>query len=116
DGALEVGQEVELQPGRLRARIRGLQRHKTKVDRLEPGTRAAVNLSGVRAEELSRGMVLSLPGVIAPVRVVDVLLRAPDILAHPLQHDAGVTFLAATSETEAKLRLLDRDALLPGEE
>ena len=41
DGALEVGQEVELQPGRIRARIRGLQRHKTKVARLEPGTRAA---------------------------------------------------------------------------
>jgi len=116
DGALEVGQEVELQPAGVRARIRGLQRHKTRVGRLEPGTRAAVNLSGVHAEEIARGMVLSLPGVIEPVRVVDVLLRAPDILSHPLQHDAGVTFLAATSETEAKLRLLDRDALLPGDE
>ncbi|MGE5597497.1 MAG: selenocysteine-specific translation elongation factor [Hyphomicrobiales bacterium] len=116
DGALEVGQEVELQPGRLRARIRGLQRHKSKTQRLEPGTRAAVNLSGVHVEEVSRGTVLALPGTLSPVRVLDVRLRAPAILSHPLQHDAGVTLLCATAESEAKLRLLDRDELLPGEE
>ena len=116
DGAIEVGQEVELQPGGLSARIRGIQRHKTKAQRLDPGTRAAVNLSGIRAEDVSRGMVLAHPGALSPVRVVDVLLRAPAILSHPLHHDSGVTFLSATSEAEAKLRLLDRDALLPGEE
>ncbi len=114
DGALEVGQEVELQPGGLRARIRGLQRHRSKVPRLEPGTRAAVNLSGVRAEDLRRGMVLSLPGLLRPVTAVDVRLHAPRILSHPLAHDSGVTFLSATSESEGKVRLLDCDELLPG--
>ncbi len=116
DGAFEAGQEVEIQPGKLKARIRGLQRHKTKVGRLEPGTRAAVNLSGIHVEDLSRGMVLALPGALQPVHAVDVRLRATTLLAHPLAHDAGVTFLSATSESEAKLRLLDRDVLLPGEE
>lgn len=116
DGALEVGQEVELQPGRLKARIRGLQRHKTKVTRLEPGTRAAVNLSGVHADQITRGMVLALPGTLAPVRVVDLRFRATALLGHSLAHDAGVTFLSATSESEAKLRLLDCDEVLAGQE
>ena len=116
DGSLEVGSEVEFQPGRIRARIRGLQRHKTKVNRLLPGTRAAVNLSGVRLEDVKRGMVVGLPGTIPVARAVDVHLRGTEILSHPLQHDAGVTFLAATAESEAKLRLLDRKELLPGEE
>jgi selenocysteine-specific elongation factor len=116
DGALEIGTEVELQPGRLKARVRGLQRHKTRVSRLEPGTRAAVNLSGVHADEVSRGMVLAKPGSLASVYSVDVRLRATKLLSHPLQHDAGVTFLSATSESEARLRLLERDELLPGEE
>jgi selenocysteine-specific elongation factor len=116
DGSLEVGQEVELQPGRLRGRIRGLQRHRTKVQRLEPGTRAAVNVSGIHAEEIERGMVLARPGNIAPVRAVDVRLTAPSILSHPLCHDAGVTFLSATAESEAKLRLLDHEEIGPGGE
>jgi selenocysteine-specific elongation factor len=116
DGALEVGQEVELQPGRLKARIRGLQRHRTKVTRLEPGTRAAVNLSGVHTEDVRRGMVLARPGTLTAVHAVDVRLRATKALAHPLSHDTGVTFLSATSESEARLRLLDRDELGPGSE
>ncbi|MEO9255673.1 MAG: selenocysteine-specific translation elongation factor, partial [Tepidiformaceae bacterium] len=116
DGALEVGQEVELQPGRLKARIRGLQRHKTKVSRLEPGTRAAVNISGVHTEDISRGMVLAAPGALTAVHAVDVHLRATSILAHSLADGAGVTFLAATSESEARLRLLDKPELRRGED
>ena len=116
DGALEVGQDVEVQPGRLRGRVRSLQRHREKVDRLEPGTRAAVNVSGIRAEELERGMVLARPGTLRPVRVVDVRLRATGLLPHPVAHSAGITFLCATSESQGQLRLLDRDELLPGDE
>ncbi|MBI5947905.1 MAG: selenocysteine-specific translation elongation factor [Chloroflexi bacterium] len=116
DGAFEVGQEVELAPAGLRARIRGLQRHKTKVTRLEPGTRAAINLSGIRSEDVERGMVLALPGTLPGAHAVDVRLRATGILSHPLSHDAGVTFLSATAESEAKLRLLDVDEVGRAEE
>ncbi len=116
DGAFDAGQEVEVQPGGMRARIRGLQRHRSKVTRLEPGTRAAVNLSGIRTEDLERGMVLALPGTITPAYAVDIRLRATNLLPHPVSHDAGITFLSATSEAEGKLRLLDREELLPGDE
>src|SRR3990172_5972168 len=98
DGSFAVGQEVELQPGGLRARIRGLQRHRTKVDRLEPGTRAAVNLNGIHVEDIRRGMVLALPGSVTPARVLDVRLRGTPMLAHPPAHGAGVTVLSATAE------------------
>jgi selenocysteine-specific elongation factor len=59
--------------------------------------------------------VLARPGAITLAFAVDVRLAATAILTHPLEHDAGVTFLSATSESEAKLRLLDRDELLPGD-
>jgi selenocysteine-specific elongation factor len=49
DGSLSVGQEVELALSGGRARIRGLQTQKTKVDVIGPGNRVAANLSGVRA-------------------------------------------------------------------
>jgi selenocysteine-specific elongation factor len=61
-------------------------------------------------------MVLAAPGVLQPVVTVDVRLRATSILAHPLEHDAGLTFLSATAETEAKVRLLDRDSVGRSEE
>ena len=116
DGSLEVGQDVELQPGGKRARVRGLQRHKSTASRLEPGTRAAVNLSGIRLEEIERGMVVARPGAMPPARVVDVHLAATRIVAHSLRDGAGLTFLSATAESEARLRLLDRTELRPGDE
>ncbi len=47
EGPLEIGQEVEIQPGSMRTRIRGLQSHRAKVERANPGSRTAVNLSGL---------------------------------------------------------------------
>jgi len=46
DGALTVGQEVELANSGRHARIRGLQSHQSKVDQAQPGVRLAVNLFG----------------------------------------------------------------------
>ena len=40
DGHLATGEEVEVVPGRLRSRIRGLQSHKQRVEKLPPGSRA----------------------------------------------------------------------------
>ncbi|HCV00471.1 MAG TPA: selenocysteine-specific translation elongation factor, partial [Dehalococcoidia bacterium] len=115
DGSLSVGQEVEIQPGGLRGRIRGLQRHGEKAELLSPGTRAAVNLSGIRTEQLRRGMVLSSRDVLTPAHSLDVRLKATALLSKPLVHDSGVTFLSATAESEAKVRFLDRDELGAGE-
>jgi len=39
DGHLETGQDVELTVGGQRTRVRGLQTHRHKVERAEPGTR-----------------------------------------------------------------------------
>ena len=44
DGRLQVGDDVEVQPGGFAGRVRGLQTHKTKRDVALPGSRVAVNL------------------------------------------------------------------------
>lgn len=114
DGWLRVGDEMELVPGGLKCRIRGLQRHRTKVDAAGPGTRIAVNLSGVHHDELRRGMVLGRPGTLEVARSLVARLAGSSILSHPLQHDAEVTLLAATAQSQAKVRLLDAEVLGPG--
>ncbi len=115
DGSLFTGMQVEVQPGGRKARIRGLQRHRQAVDSLEPGTRAAVNLSGVQTADLRRGMVVTLPGVMRPVFVVDARLTFAASARHSLLHDSVVTFLSGTAESEARVRLLDTESLGPGE-
>ncbi|MDO8613856.1 MAG: selenocysteine-specific translation elongation factor, partial [Dehalococcoidia bacterium] len=115
-GSLRVGQEVEVAPAGLRARIRGLQAHGQKVEVAPPGRRTAVNLAGVAVEELERGMVVASPGWLRPATALDVRLRAVRYLSRPLRHNATVTLHTGSAEVEGRLLLLDRDQVPPGEE
>ena len=116
DGELRVGQEVAIVPGGRAARIRGLQTHRRKAESAAPGSRVAVNLSGARAGDLSRGQVLTSPGWLRGTRAVDVRLRALADAPQAMRHNLPVSFHAFAAESPAKIRLLDADALEPGEE
>ena len=116
DGGLSVGQEVELEPSGVRCRIRGLQSHKSRVDYTDPGVRLAVNLSGVARSEALRGEILTIPGWLGPARRLDARIRMVPKAPYPLRHNMGITFHLFTSETTARVRLLDTDRLVPGDE
>jgi selenocysteine-specific elongation factor len=116
DGVLRAGQEVEIQPEGLRARIRGLQTHKRKIERAVPGSRVAINLGGVSTEEVKRGDVVSLPGLLRPTSMVDCHLRYLPDAPQALRHNAEVIFFSGAAEVAANVRLLGQRILHPGEE
>lgn len=115
DGELEIGQEVEILPRGIRARVRGLQSHRTRVERALPGSRTAVNLSGVDVEELRRGDVLTVPGWLRPTDLIDVRLRMLSDAPAPLEQNDEIDFFTGTSETLARVTLLDSERLEPGQ-
>ncbi len=115
-GPLEIGQEVEIQPAGLRSRIRGLQSHRSKVARAQPGSRTAVNLSGLAVEDLERGQVLTTPGWLVPTRLLDAQLRlVPDSPVALEQNDEVDVFIGA-AEFPARITLLNVERLNPGQE
>ena len=115
-GPLDVGQEVEILPSGLRGRVRGLQSHRARVERAMPGTRTAVNLSGVAVDDVTRGDVLSTPGRLQPTLLLDARLRVVAGSPVPLEHNDAVDFFVGASETPARVALLDRERIDPGEE
>lgn len=115
DGSLTVGQDVEIVTSGLKARLRGLQTHKTRVEIASPGTRVAANLVGVATSQLERGDVLTQPGWLVPTTRADVELRLLAAAQRPLRHGATVNFYTGTAEVIAKVHLLERDELNPGE-
>ncbi len=116
DGPLSVGQELIIQPGALKARIRGLQSHKQNIQQAEPGSRVAVNLTGLHPSQLHRGQVITTPGWVRSAKRVDVRLRAWEDAPTLLKHNMPITFHSGAAETPGRLRLLEADELLPGDE
>ena len=115
DGSFHVGQEVEIVPASLRSRLRGLQTHKTHIDTATHGSRVAANLVGIATAQLKRGDVLTNPGWLASTRMLNVKLILLPSTRHPLRHNATVSVHSGTSEVMAKIRLLEKDELKPGD-
>jgi selenocysteine-specific elongation factor len=114
-GTLRVGQEVEIQPGGQRGRIRGLQTHKQSVTEGKPGARLAVNIAGVERSALARGDVVTLPDQFRPTVAMDVRIEMLYSAARPLAHNATLDLYLGAAETPTRVLLLDRDEIKPGE-
>ncbi|GAP14198.1 selenocysteine-specific translation elongation factor SelB [Longilinea arvoryzae] len=116
DGCFRTGDEVEVLPTGKRGRIRGLQTHKQKEEIAFPGSRTAVNISGVDLPEVQRGYVLAIPGKYRPTQRIDVHFRLLKDAAGPLKHSAEVKLFLGASEVLARARLLGVEQILPGEQ
>jgi selenocysteine-specific elongation factor len=64
-GALAVNDTLVVRPGDAEARIRGLEVFGTRAERVEAGSRVAVNLGGVSLEQIERGSALVAPEIAA---------------------------------------------------
>jgi selenocysteine-specific elongation factor len=116
DGQLALGDDVEILPSGQKGRVRGLQTHKQKEERAVPGSRTAVNISGVDTESIRRGEVVVRSDQYQPIRRVDARLRLLKDVWASLKHNSEVKFFVGASETIATLRLLGTEELNPGEE
>ncbi len=116
DGRLGLGDEVEILPSGKKGRVRGLQTHKKKEETSVPGSRTAVNISGVSVEDIRRGEVVTHPGQYQATRRLDARFRLLPDASAPLKHACEVKLFVGASETIATLRLLGVEILPPGEE
>jgi selenocysteine-specific elongation factor len=115
EGALHVGDEVELMPARRRTTVRALQNHGRQIDAATPGQRVAVNLRQLGKNDVEHGAVLTSPGALTPTQRLDAELELLSDAPRTLRNGTTLRFLTGTTEANARLRLLDRRELMPGE-
>ncbi len=116
DGSLGTGEEVELAPSGVAGRIRGLQTHKQRIERAFPGSRLAVNLSGVDVGALHRGDVVCHAGGYPPTRLLDAKVRCLKDASTPISHNQEVKLFVGTAQRLGRIRVLHQDRVRPGEE
>jgi len=115
-GTLRVGDEVAILPMDLRSRVRRLQVHGQTVEQAVAGQRTAVNLPGLEVSQIQRGDLLCVPGTLRASEAFDATLSLLPDAPRPLVNRARIRFHLGTSERLARVVLLDREELQPGEE
>ncbi len=112
-GSISREQKLELLPSRQAVRVRRLEVHGLETPEARAGERVSVNLAGVELADLHRGVVLAAPGAFATTSFLtarlELLPEAPRI-----RSGDRLSFHHYSFETQARIRLLDGDALADG--
>jgi selenocysteine-specific elongation factor len=113
-GTVAVGDELQWWPEGRPVRVRGLQQHDRPAERLTRGSRAALNLAGVRHTEIERGQELGAPGYLAASRTLSVEVHAATDSPRPLRHRGRYRIHLGTADVSGVLSLLDAAEVPPG--
>jgi selenocysteine-specific elongation factor len=114
-GSVNVGDTVEVLPRGIHAKVRGIQVHNEPQECAEAGQRTAINLQGVDRAALERGDVVAHPGIFESSLRLDVRLEYLGGAGRVLKNRALTRFHTGTSEIMARVVLIDREELQPGQ-
>jgi len=114
-GSVRTGDTLHVWPADETCRVRDLQAHGASHELLGRGQRCAINLSGIDKEQLERGAELATPGYLTPSRLVDVRLSSLRSNGKALKSSSVVRLEIGTAEVPARVVLLEKKELAPGE-
>jgi selenocysteine-specific elongation factor len=106
-GEIAEGQELELLPAAQRVRVRGLQVHGRAVERAVAGERTAINLGGVDASAVERGMTLAPAGCLRATQIIDTSLEVLAGAPRALRSRARVRVHLGAAEVLARVQVLE---------
>lgn len=115
-GHIRIGEEIEIYPDNKRARVKNIQAYHENVDEAAAGQRVALNLQGIERNDIERGTIIGRPETLMLSNRMDATFRYLKLPFKPIKTDAILRFHIATTQEEARIVLLSKDVIEPGEE
>ena len=113
-GDIRLGEDVEVLPQGVTAKVRGIQIHNQSATIAEAGQRTAINLQGVEKATIVRGDVLARPQTLKPSSRFDLYIEYLSNNTKKLKNRNLVRFHVGTNEVIGRMILLDREEMEPG--
>jgi len=114
-GSFATGESVVVEPGHRSVRIRAIQSRKDSLERIGPGNRVALNLTGIDHDELTRGDAIVRPDQWHRSSTIDAELTVLPALTHEVGRRGAYVMHLGSGEWPVRLRVLGRRAVPPGE-
>jgi len=112
NGETEVGNELQLFPGNLTGlKIRSLEKHSKRVEKVMAGDRAAINLPGLKKEDVKPGAILT-DRKLEPTLMFDASVLLFENKSG-ISNWLTVIFLSGTYESQARIHLINKNNSLP---
>ena len=114
-GKVMENDALVLLPTGVETRVRSLEVHHRRVGEAVAGQRVGISLHKVQLHDVERGMLLAFPGSVLPSHFLNVEVRVQTGAKKPLKNRQRVKICLGTSVTNARLSLMGKEKLGPGE-
>jgi selenocysteine-specific elongation factor len=115
-GSISLDAPVEVLPGGIRTKVRGLQSHGETLKKAFAGQRVAMNLQGVSKDDIKRGDVITVPDKVKTTSVIDAEIELlKDTSISSLKSRSLVHFHTGTTELTGRIVVYDKEELRPGD-
>ena len=114
-GRVRLGDPVQVLPSGHETKVRAIQLHNQPVEEASAGQRTALNLQGLEKAMIRRGEVVCHPGTLEATQILDGQLDHLASSPRSLRNRVQQRFHIGTSLVPARITLLDREELKPGE-
>lgn len=114
-GTISVNEEVEIYPNNIITKVRSIEVHDKATEKAEKGQRVALNLQGVKKEDVERGSVIAPVDSLIPTSMLDVKVKIIDS-PYTINNRTRVRLYIGSNEVFARLILLEDDTCEGGKE
>jgi len=115
EGSIEEKQTLYIYPKGIEVKVRNIQVHGKGVKKAYAGQRVAVNLNGVKKEEIVRGDILAEKDTLKNTMIIDVKLNLLKSSKRKIENWTRLRLYHGTKEVLCRAVLLDKEVLSPGE-
>jgi selenocysteine-specific elongation factor len=113
EGEVRAGDTLELLPEQTAVRVRSVQSHGAQVSESGAHRRTAINLAGIKTDEIHRGQELATPGYLQPAKRLLVSVRCLSSSPIELHDRLQLALHLGTRESAARL-ILKGQTIEPG--
>jgi selenocysteine-specific elongation factor len=115
-GTFNIGDEIQVFPGNKIGRVRSLQVHDQDTKTAYAGQRVAINIAGLKKDEIDRGDVVAPIDSMKETLMLDVKVKLIKNINRTIENRTRLRLYIGTKEVLCRIVLLDKDVLNPGEE
>ncbi len=113
-GSLKKGDDAEALPACTKVKARGVQTHLAETHSVSTGDRAAINVSGIEANQLWRGCELHSLGWIEPTHRLAVRIQMLPDTRWKLKDNQRIRLHIGTAEVLGRVQLYESKTLMKG--
>ena len=107
-GKVSINDFLYIYPKNIKVKVKGIENHSVKVEKIKAGNRCALNLSGIEKDEIKRGDIISSSDNFPSSKIVHVMFEPLKNFA--VKNNEKVKMYIGTKEIKGKIRILEKNS------